>query len=101
MGILKKFKDAFKDKYGIELDFRTHKYIRNNYGLSPIFDYDLAQNIVEFTYDFVDEELLKGNYEFSGYKYNLNDSVSLLETMTARDFILSKLDDLKIRKITE
>jgi len=98
MGILKKFKDAFKEKHGIELDFRIHKYIRNNYGLSPIFDYELAENIVKFTYEFVEQEISKGNYEFSEYKYNLNDSVSLLEMMTAHDFILSKLDDLKIRK---
>lgn len=41
--ILKEFKNEQNLDY---LDFRTHKYLTNDYNLSPIFSYDFAEKIV-------------------------------------------------------
>lgn len=92
------FKNDFEIQYGITLDFRTHVFLHNNHGLSPIFDYHLAEKVVRFAYDWAENIIEENPFNdptFDGWQYNLQMSCDELRTTTLKDFLSGIFWDLE------
>jgi len=70
------------------LDFRTHKYLSNNYNLTPCFNYDFAKNIVLKINELL-EERFGGKYVI----YNLEMDVESLRLQTLKDYLYNRIQD--------
>lgn len=84
-------------KIGLGLDFRTHAYLENNYGCTPVFTYGFAENCVKkvksFLKDFVEENKFDfPEFEFS--EYNLGMEIERLRTETLKTYISGLLGQL-------
>lgn len=75
---MKGFKEYLANNSGICLDFRTHVYLKNQYSLTPCFEYEIAKTIIlslaEYTSD--DSPI-----------YNLNNSIDNLRITKLEDYI--------------
>lgn len=96
--LMKDFKKDFYYEHKVELDFRTHAYLKNNYGLAPVFDYELAKKVVIFAYDWAHQYIAdnKLNYlDFGGWKYNLSMSCDNLRTFSLKGFLMGIFCDIE------
>ena len=50
-----KFKKFTLEHNGLLLDFRSHVYLENQYGLNPQYNYDLAETVVNSLFEFWDK----------------------------------------------
>ncbi len=99
--MLKNLKCAFLNESGIDLDFRTHVYLENQYGLYPTYCYSVAEQIVPFVFEYLTDYLEKNQDEypnFGGWEYNTSMSIEELRITKLKDFIERHIDDLLVHK---
>lgn len=85
--LLKEFKTYLKEKSGIELDFRQHVFLTNEYGATPTFDYDFAKEVVTSMRQFLTEKY--GDYAI----YNTGIDVESLKTTCLKTELLCKFEE--------
>ena len=101
--LMKKFKNSFKDATGNCIDFRKDGYLENQYNLLPTFNFDFAQELVEFAYEFFQQEIEENQESypnFGGWEYNIDMEIERLRTTKANDFINTFIDTLDNHKKT-
>ena len=52
---INEFKQFTSENYGLILDFRSHGYLENQYGLCPQYSYDIAQTVLTSLFKFWDK----------------------------------------------
>lgn len=91
---LKKFKAELSKETGIDIDFRTHQYLLNNYGLSPVTDYDAMELLLRGSYTVAHKFLEELNTDFSGWEWNFDMEMDSLRVGTIKDHIEGLIHDL-------
>jgi hypothetical protein len=84
---IKKFKEFTLEQYGLLLDFRTHVYLENQYGLNPQYNYDLAETVVTSLFAFWDKHNV--NYAM---RYNKDQMVDELRSTTLKQQLVVWLE---------
>lgn len=95
--LLKTLKAEFEAEHGIKIDFRTHAFLKNQYGCTPIFDYDLAEKVVTFAYAWGEKIIEENQFnypDFDGWQYNLQMECDKLRSTTLKSFLLGLCHDL-------
>lgn len=91
------FRDYFEDETGIKLDFRSHQYLENSYGLTPTFSYSMAEKAVNNLYnwanDFVAEH--QDSLRISGIRHNTMMSCDKLRSQTLKSLIEDVCDGIE------
>ena len=75
---MKGFKKYLADNSNINLDFRSHVYLNNQYGLTPCFEYETAKTIILLLAEYTSDD---------SPIYNLNNSIDNLRITKLKDFI--------------
>lgn len=84
------FKEYLEDNTGYRLDFRSHGYLENNYGLSPTFDYAFAELVIENLYDWANKFVYEHKDvfgDFGGFGYNLKMSCDQLRNTSLKSYV--------------
>ena len=86
---MQELKDSVIISCGIKIDFRSHKYLDNGYGLTPCFSYEFAKKVVVAIYDYA--------FEQSGDRWiwNLETEIENLRSSSLKGLCLSILDDIE------
>jgi len=100
--LVKQFRSDLESETGIKLDFRVHKFLDNQYGATPCFNYDFAEEVISFLYswahNFIEEN--EENYpHFSGWEYNLQMSIEELRTTPLDVVIIDKCKALYLNHV--
>ena len=96
--LMKRLRAQFLKNTGEVLDFRKHWYLENQYGLAPVFSYDMAETIVNEIYTF-GQNCIDDNPQlfpdFSGWEYNKDMECEKLRTSPASHLVNRILSDLQ------
>lgn len=96
--LMAQLKEDFEFESGEALDFRSHAYLDNQYGLSPTFNYSFAEKIVKFAFEWAENYIEENHYnypDFGGWYYNLQMSIEGLRTTPLKVFLSTILFDLE------
>ena len=52
---INKFKQFTSEHHDLLLDFRSHVYLENQYGLNPQYSYSVAETVVDSLFEFWDK----------------------------------------------
>lgn len=94
------FKEYLEENTGYRLDFRSHGYLENSYGLTPTFNYKFAEMVVENLYDWANqfvEDNIESFGDFGGFCYNLMMSCEQLRSRSLKSYISEICDTLHTR----
>jgi hypothetical protein len=102
--LVKQFKTQFESETGIKIDFRKHAFLNNQYGATPCFNYDFAQDVVTSLYNwahsFIEENEV--NYpHFSGWQYNTSMECEKLRSTKLQALIEGVCESLSINFVAE
>lgn len=84
--LIQTFKDFLREEQLLNLDFRSHVYLENQYGLTPIYSYIDAEKIIDGLFSFFDKYLVN----CSG-RYNYQNLIESLRTYTVKEFLTGHL----------
>lgn len=84
--LITSFKQFVNDDCGLELDFRKHVFLENQYGASPQYSYSDAEAVLSCVFGFLD----KFYVDYNG-RYNFNMEIDKLRTSKLKDYLLSVL----------
>ena len=84
---INKFKQFTLEHHGLLLDFRSHVYLENQYGLNPQYNYDLAETVVTSLFAFWDKHNV--NYAM---RYNKDQMVDELRSTTLKQQLVVWLE---------
>jgi len=86
--LLTEFKSFVYDETKLEIDFRTHVFLENQYGNYPQFRYSDAETIIDCVYAFLDKHFI--DYDC---RFNRSMDIESLRIQCAKDFIVNRLTD--------
>ena len=87
--LLSEFKSYVSDESpDLELDFRTHVYLENEYGGYPTYDFSIAEIIIDCIFSFFD----KHNVNYAG-RYNKSMMIESLRTRKLNEYLVGKLSN--------
>lgn len=85
--LLTTFKLFVKEEANLELDFRTHVFLDNQYGAIPCYSYSDAEAVIDCMFKFFD----KYHVDYDG-RYNRSISIESLRTQKLNEFLLAHLE---------
>lgn len=91
------FRAHFEDETGIKLDFRSHQYLENSYGLTPTFSYSLAVTVVSSLYRWANAFVAEHqeHLNFSGFRHNTMMSCDKLRSQSLKSLIEDVCDNIE------
>jgi hypothetical protein len=85
--LISTFKSFVSEKTNLQLDFRTHVFLDNQYGATPCYRYSDAESLIDCLFEFFDMYYV----DYSG-RYNRSMSIEGLRTQRLNDFLLAHLE---------
>ena len=84
--ILNEFKEFTLKSTGLDLDFRTHVFLENQYGASPVYSYSDAEAVIDSVYAFLD----KCGIDYEG-RFSRSMDIEALRTQKLKEFLINRL----------